>query len=78
MPAHCYPVVCAKKVVSAPARREGVRSMTVQGLSERHALRVVGMSASSLRYSPAPDRNGPLREAIPALAHRHRRYGAPA
>lgn len=50
--------------------------MTAQGLSQRHALRVVGMSASSLRYRPAPDRNGPLREAIRELAHRHRRYGA--
>ena len=50
--------------------------MTAQGLSERHALRVVGMSASSVRYQPAPDRNGSLREAIQAFAHRHRRYGA--
>ena len=50
--------------------------MTARGLSERHALRVVGMSASSLRYQPAPDRNAALRETIVALAHRHRRYGA--
>lgn len=50
--------------------------MCTQGLSERHARRVVGMSASSLRYQPAPDRNASLREAIKALAHRHRRYGA--
>jgi putative transposase len=63
-------------VVTAPARREVVRRMTARGLSERHALRLVGMSASSLRYQPAPDRNAALREAIVALAHRHRRYGA--
>ena len=50
--------------------------MTARGLSERHALRMVGMSASSLRYQPAPDRNAALREGIVALAHRHRRYGA--
>ncbi len=50
--------------------------MTTRGLSERHALRVVRMSASSLRYRPAPDRNIALRERIRALAHRHRRYGA--
>lgn len=50
--------------------------MTDRGLSERHALRVVAMSAASLRYRPAPDRNGALRERIRALAHRHRRYGA--
>jgi len=63
-------------MVTAPARRDVVRRMTASGLSERHALRVVGMSASSLRYQPAPDRNTALREAIMALAHRHRRYGA--
>lgn len=50
--------------------------MVPLGLSERHALRVIGMSASSLRYQPAPDRNVELRERILALAHRHRRYGA--
>jgi len=34
------------------------------------------MSASALRYQPAPDRSETLRERIVALAHRHRRYGA--
>ena len=34
------------------------------------------MSASSLRYRPAADRNAALRERIVQLAHRHRRYGA--
>jgi len=62
--------------VTAPDRREVVRKMLIQGLSERHALRVMGMSASSLRYQSAPDRNTALRESIMALAHRHRRYGA--
>jgi putative transposase len=50
--------------------------MKPQGLSERRALQIVGMSASSLRYQPAPDRNGKLREQIVHLAQRHRRYGA--
>lgn len=50
--------------------------MTEQGLSERHARRVVNMSASSFRYSPAPDRNSGLRQEIRRLAFRHRRYGA--
>jgi putative transposase len=50
--------------------------MVERGLSERQALTVAGMSASSLRYVPAPDRNRALRERIVALAHRHRRYGA--
>ena len=39
-------------------------------------MRVVDMSASSLRYVPAPDRNAELRQEIVALAQRHRRYGA--
>jgi putative transposase len=34
------------------------------------------MSASSLRYRAAPDRNVELRQRIIALAQRHRRYGA--
>lgn len=50
--------------------------MTTKGLTERHALRVIGMSASSLRYHPAPDRNIALRERIKGLAHRYQRYGA--
>lgn len=62
--------------MSAPARRELVRHMTTQGLSERRSLKVLRMSASALRYRPAADRNGELRERIVALAHRHRRYGA--
>jgi putative transposase len=63
-------------VVTAPARRELVRSLVERGLSERRALAVVRMSASALRYTPAPDRNVALRARIVALAHRHRRYGA--
>ena len=63
-------------MVAAPARRALVRHLTAQGRSERRALAVVGMSASSLRYQPALDRNVALRRRIVALAHRHRRYGA--
>jgi putative transposase len=63
-------------VVAAPARRDVVRYMTTRGLSERRALGIVRMSASALRYAPAPDRNSWLLEKIMALAHRHRRYGA--
>ena len=50
--------------------------MTAQGVSERRALALVRMSASSLRDTPAPDTNAALRTRIVALAHRHRRYGA--
>ena len=41
-------------MVTAPVRREVVREMAAQGLSERRALTVVRMSASSLRYVPRP------------------------
>jgi hypothetical protein len=50
--------------------------MTVKGLSDRRSLRVIGMSASALRYQPRPDRNGELRDRIIGLAQRYRRYGA--
>ena len=50
--------------------------MKSKGMSERHALRVMGMSASSLRYCGAPDRNQELRAEIITLAQRYRRYGA--
>jgi transposase InsO family protein len=63
-------------MVTAPVRREVVRAMVTRGLSERRALAVLRMSASSLRYRPAPDQNAALRARIVALAHRHRRYGA--
>lgn len=49
--------------------------MTAKGLTERRSLRVMGMSASALRYQPRPDRNAKLRQRIVALAQRHRRYG---
>ena len=63
-------------MVSAPSRRELVCHMTQQGLSERRALHVIGMSASSYRYQPAPDRDQELQERIVALAQRYRRYGS--
>lgn len=63
-------------MVTAPARRELVRWLQDKGLSERRALRVMKMSASALRYQPAPDQNASLRAQIVAIAQRHRRYGA--
>jgi putative transposase len=50
--------------------------MTGRGLSERRALRVIGMSASAYRYRPVADQNLALKAQIVALAQRHRRYGA--
>lgn len=62
-------------MVAVPARRDLVRFAKSRGLSERRALKLAGMSASVFRYEPRPDGNGPLREEIVHLAHRHRRHG---
>lgn len=57
------------------ARREVVRQLQGLGLSERRALRLVGMSASTLRYEPRDDGNAALRERLKELAGQHRRHG---
>ena len=62
-------------MVAVPAKRELVRLAQSMGLSERRALKLVGMSASVFRYEARADDNGPLREQIVSLAHRHRRHG---
>ena len=59
-----------KKVVGAPARREVVRWICDRGLTERQALQVIGMSASSVRYRPAPDRTG-MPSCDRPLSHSH-------
>ena len=41
--------------------------MQASGMSERHALRLLQMSASSLRYAAVLDRNPILRQEIEAL-----------
>jgi transposase InsO family protein len=62
-------------VVTVPAKRELVRFAQGKGMSERRALKLVGMSPSVLRYERRDDGNGELRERIVAMAHRHRRHG---
>jgi putative transposase len=63
-------------VVGAPARREVVRWLCGRGLTERWALTIIGMSASSLRSRSMPDRHVERRQGILALAARSRCYGA--
>jgi len=62
-------------VVAVPAKRECVRLLQGCGLSERQALRLVGMSPSVLRYQPRPDSNDALRGRLRELAGQHRRHG---
>jgi putative transposase len=57
------------------ARREVVRQLQTRGLSERQALRLMGMSPSTLRYCPRDDGNAALREKLKELAGQHRRHG---
>lgn len=61
--------------MAVAARREVVRQLQEKGLSERRALKLVGMSASTLRYHPRDDGNGRLRERLTELACQHRRHG---
>jgi transposase InsO family protein len=61
--------------VAVAARREVVHELKALGLSERAALRLVGMSASVLRYQPRDDGNSKLRERLKELAGQHRRHG---
>ncbi|MDO9095837.1 MAG: IS3 family transposase [Rubrivivax sp.] len=63
------------KVAAVAARREIVGKLQDLGLSQRQALRLVGMSTSTLRYRPRDDGNGRLRERLNELAGQHRRHG---
>lgn len=57
------------------ARREVVRQLQRLGLSERQALRLIGISASTLRYGARDDGNLDLRARLKEFAGQHRRHG---
>ena len=61
--------------MAVAARRAVVRQLQERGLSERQALRLVGMSAGTLHDEPRDDGNGWLRERLTELAGQHRRHG---
>jgi putative transposase len=62
-------------VTAVAAKRECVRQLQGLGLSERRALKLLGMSVSVLRYQPRSDGNSRLRERLKELAGQHRRHG---
>ncbi len=64
-------------MATSPTRREVVRLIKLRGMSERHALRVVGMSTSALCYATGSDGNVELRQQIIGIAQRYLRYSAP-
>jgi transposase InsO family protein len=55
-------------VTAVAARRAVVHELRGHGLSERQALRLVGMSASDPRYLAVADRNDRLRQRLKELA----------
>jgi hypothetical protein len=64
-------------VIAVAARRAVVLELRDRGLSERQALRLVGVSASCMRYQPADDRNDRLRQRLKELAGQQCRHGYP-
>ena len=61
--------------MAVAARREIVRQLQGLGLSERQALKLMGMNPSTLRYRPCGESNAALRERLKELAGQHRRHG---
>ena len=57
-------------MVGAPSRRDLVSHLKEKGLSERKALRIIDMSASSCRYQAVPDKNMELKAQRIALGQR--------
>ena len=49
--------------------------MKEAGLSERKACAVARITRGTYRYGPRPRPDGPLRERLRELAHKHRRFG---
>ena len=64
------------KLISPERRRQAVRHAREQGLSERHACRLVGQPRGTQRYQPTQrDDEDQLTQAILALASEYGRYG---
>ena len=63
-------------MVKPRARRAAVRLVQqAHGLSERRACRLIGIGRSSCRYQALPGRDDELRERLPELAAKWRRFG---
>jgi putative transposase len=57
------------------ARRDVAAVVLEHQLSERQACRLLELNRSTYRYEARPDSDGPLREALVALARQKPRYG---
>ena len=63
-------------MVTPGARREAAAYLRLaHGMSERRAIRVLGVDRSTIRYVSTKPDDGPLRARLRALAHERRRFG---
>jgi putative transposase len=63
-------------MVTPVARREAAAYLRkAHGMSERRAIRVLGVDRSTIRYASTRPDDGPLRARLRALAHERRRFG---
>jgi putative transposase len=63
------------KMVSTELRRAAVSFLKERGLSERRSCVLAGLSRSGLRYQAHPQDDNDLRERLPEIGRRHKRYG---
>jgi len=65
-------------VVGPKAKRLAAQHLLKQfSASERRTSKVLGLSRSTLKYSPRPSKDEPLKERMQTLAAQNRRYGLP-
>jgi putative transposase len=68
-------VVRKKRLELVSVRRDVALVMTENGLSQRHACRLLEVDRTTYRYEPRPDRNAQLRAALIEAARHRPRYG---
>ncbi|MGH7849143.1 MAG: IS3 family transposase [Thermodesulfobacteriota bacterium] len=66
-----------KKLLSRAQKREAVRVMKSEGLSERRSCKLAGLSRATYGYKPTVKDNGFVRERLRVLAAQRPRFGAP-
>lgn len=67
---------CHLKMVTPDAKRKAVaRACEVHGVSQRRACQALNIDRSTVRYTSIHPDDGPLREAMKAVAAERRRFG---
>jgi putative transposase len=62
-------------MVGPSQKRDAVKVLIDNGLSQRVACSLVGLCRGTARYSPRPPTDTSLREALKTAAATHRRFG---